>query len=148
MNYLIMTLFSVLSGMAIATQSGMSGQLGRLLNNPLMATFVIYVSSTVIISIILIVLKTPLPSFELIKAVPWYLWISGALLSVIALSCVYWLMPIIGVPKVMVGVLFGQLLISMVGGHFGWFNMPVTNFNIEKLIGTVFLFVGIVFINK
>jgi len=143
-----MTFITILSGMAIATQSGMSGQISRILNNPLLAALMIYVSSALFITIGILTLGVEIPELKLVKSIPLHLWFSGGILSVLGLSCVYWLMPKMGVPNVLVGVIFGQVVISMIAGHFGWFDLPVTLFNVQKLIGTMFLVVGIVLINK
>jgi len=142
-----MSLISITAGMAIALQSAMSGQLSSIIKSPLWASFMIYSSSTLVMTIYLLFSKTNFPSFYSIKSVPGHLWILGAVLSVSALTMVYWQMPKIGVARVMSGVLTGQLIISIVASHYGWFNLPVTTLTISRTIGVTFMFVGVFLIN-
>lgn len=137
----------MLSGMAIAMQSGMSAQLGKLLQSPFAATFVVSFVTAMLIFILVSVAKIGLPSFSSIKDIPVHLWFLGSIFSAVALSTIYWLMPQIGVSNVMVGVLMGQIIMSILASHFGWFNMPVNSVSIMKLGGVMMLFAGVVLVN-
>ncbi|PHZ85686.1 DMT family transporter [Paremcibacter congregatus] len=147
MNFITMISIALACGMGIALQSGMSGQLGRLLGNPMFATLVVFVVSATIMATVVLTTGVKLPSMMTLRAIPVYLWGAGSLLSAAALTGVYWLMPQMGVPGVMVGVLCGQLLISLLAGHYGWFDMPVVVVTPQKLVGAGLLVLGILLIN-
>lgn len=147
MNITTMTLLSIFAGSAIALQSTMSGQLGFLLKNPLWATYTVFLVSTVLMTVILCVIGLPIPSLITVKSVPRYLWFTGSLLSILALSVVYWQMPKIGVANVMSGVLAGQIILSILASHYGWFNLPVTPLNLQRVFGTGLLIVSVLLIN-
>ena len=142
-----MTLLSILAGIFIGVQSSLSGQLGHELKNPLYATFTIFAFSTLFLMIYFVSIKAPLPSFSVIQSVPRHLWFTGSILSIIALSVVYWQMPQIGVSSVITGVIVGQIFISMLASHYGWFNLPKSMITIEKIIGIGFFIIGLYFIN-
>jgi len=137
----------MLSGMAIAIQSGMSGQLGKLLLSPFSATFVVSLVTAVLILAFVSLTKIGVPSFSNVKDIPIHLWFLGSVFSAAALSTIYWLMPQIGVSKVMVGVLMGQIIMSILASHFGWFNMPINSVSMMKIVGVMMLFSGVVLVN-
>jgi len=138
---------ALICGMAIALQSVMSAQLGRYLGHPMFATFVVFAMSALLMGMIVLGVKFKLPSMVVIRAVPPYLWILGSVLSALSLTTIYWLMPQIGVPRVMVGVLAGQVIVSMIAGHYGWFGMPVMQMTGLKFMGVFILVVGVLMIN-
>ena len=84
---------------------------------------------------------------ETLKLVPTHIWYLGGLLSVTALTLVYWQIPKIGVARVMTGVLTGQLLISVVAAHNGWFGLPVTTINVIRGAGITLMMIGVFLIN-
>lgn len=147
MNMALMTLLSVLAGFGITLQSGMSGQLSGLLKNPLLATFSLYVVSTLSMAFVLLVSKTNMPEMEIVKSVPRHLWVAGSVFSVTALTLIYWQMPKIGIAKVFSGVLVGQIITSMVASYYGWFGLPLLVLTTQKLLGAGCLVVGVILIN-
>lgn len=147
MNILTMTLISVTAGVAIALQSAMSGQFSSIVRSPPWASLLIYSTSSVVMTFYLLVSKTRVPSMDSLKSVPAHLWFVGAFLSVFALTLVYWQMPKIGVARVMTGVLTGQLLVSIIAAHFGWFGLPVTTISLSRGLGLLFMIFGVALIN-
>jgi transporter family-2 protein len=142
-----MTLISILAGVAIALQSAMSGQFSSIIRSPSWTSLMIYFSSTIVMGTYLFLSKTEVPNIATLKLVPIHLWFMGAFLSVFALTLVYWQMPKIGISQVMVGVLIGQLLLSVIASHYGWFNLPIISFNLTRLVGIIFLIMGLFLIN-
>ena len=147
MNILTMTLISIIAGVAIALQSALSGQFSSIVRSPYWTSLLIYSTSSLLMGFYLLVTKTKLPSMDTLRLVPSHLWFMGAFLSVFALTLVYWQMPKIGVAKVMTGVLTGQLIISVLAAHYGWFGLPVTTITLSRSVGVVFMFIGVVLIN-
>ena len=147
MNIIYMTLISMTAGIAIALQSSMSGQFSSIIRSPSWTSLVIYLTSSIVMSTYLLITKTRAPSLETLKLVPTHLWFMGAFLSVFALTLVYWQMPKIGVARVMTGVLTGQLVISLIAAHYGWFGLPVTSLTAVRVGGLAFMLVGLVLIN-
>jgi transporter family-2 protein len=147
MNILYMTLISIAAGVAIALQSSMSGQFSSIVRSPAWTSLMIYTTSSIVMGFYLLVSKTRIPSFTTLKLVPIHLWFAGAFLSVLALTLVYWQMPKIGVARVMTGVLTGQLLISVIASHYGWFGLPVTTLTTARLGGVAFMAIGLFLIN-
>lgn len=137
-----------LAGIALATQASLNSHLGQLLSSSLLATFVAFTSSSLIMSLVLLSYVKKLPSLEVIKSVPIYLWFTGGLLSVFALVLFYYLIPKIGILPLVSLSLAGQLLFAVIVGHFGFFNFPVTTIDTSKIIGIVAMLLAIFLINK
>ena len=146
MNYL--SLFALLAGAAIATQASMNAQLGYLLNNPLMAACIAF-SSSVLFSLMAVVAHTKeYPSIEMARSVPVYLWFSGGVLSAFGISMFYYLIPKMGIGPMMSFALTGQLVVAVIAGHFGWFDLPIKKLTFSTLAGLLALIIGITLINK
>ena len=147
MNHTGFIFLTLLAGVAIAFQSSMSGQLGKLLGNPLLATFALFFVSSLALGLIVFVWRIALPEPAQLKSVPVHLWVAGSLLSIAALSTAYWLMPQIGVGRVMSGIVVGQVLTAMFAAHMGWFDLPRDSITLQKAVGAALLFAGVILIN-
>lgn len=141
-------LLSILAGMIIATQSAMSGQLSDILKNPFISSLVVFVSGTVALSLYLWISSTELPDDTMLQNTPVYLWFAGGVLSSIGLTIVYKVMPNFGVSSTLVCVVCGQLFISVLATHYGWFNLPQRSLTWYKLIGLLTVILGVYLVNS
>lgn len=146
MIYLLFLAF--IAGIALATQASLNSHLGQLLSSSLLATFVAFTSSSLMVSLFLVSYIKKLPSLEVIKSVPIYLWFTGGLLSAFALALFYYLIPKIGILPLISLSLAGQLLFAVIVGHFGFFNFPITTIDTTKMIGVASMLLSIFLINK
>ena len=142
------SLLALMAGAAIATQASMNAQLGVLLKNSLLGTSVAFVSSLLFTLLAVIVFTKKYPSLDVVKAVPVYMWFCGGLLSAFGISMFYYLIPKMGIGVMMSYALTGQIIVAVIAGHYGWFDLPTKPVNSAKLIGVLSLIVGIVLINK
>ncbi len=142
-----MILISIAAGVGIAIQSSLSGQLSKMLGEPLWAVLALYGVGFFITLGILVLMKTPSPSVEILNLTPKHLWFLGACFSVVALTLVYWQIPQIGISRVMIGVIFGQLFFSVLASHFGWFGLPVVSLSFVRVIGLFCMTTGVVLMN-
>jgi transporter family-2 protein len=146
MSYL--SILGFLAGAAIATQASMNAQLGVILKNPLLGTTVAFTSSVLFTLVAVVTFTKEYPSIEAVKAVPIYLWFSGGILSAFGISMLYYLIPKMGIGSLMSYALTGQILVAIIAGHFGWFDLPVKSVNGVKMFGVLSLIIGIILINK
>ena len=147
MNYIIYSLIAFIAGGAIAIQAGMNSRLGVLLKSSFLAATVVYVGNFLFTVLYIVISSGSIPDSKSLKVVPVYLWFSGSILSAFAISSMYWLIPRAGVGPMMSFYLAGQLLFSIIAGHFGWFHLPVTQITTMKLAGISLLLASIVLIN-
>lgn len=147
MTNINLILLSILSGVLILLQSSLSGQLSKITGNPHLSSLTFYFFSFLAMSLYMAFFGRGIPEMIILKTIPKYLWVLGSVLSVLGLTIVYWLMPILGVSKVLSGIISGQILAGMIVSHFGFFDLPVIEINRFKLLGILFLFAGIILIN-
>jgi len=145
---MILMFLSFVAGIALATQASLNAHLGQLLTNSLLATFIAFISSAFFTILGVLVYMREFPSMETVKAVPSYLWFTGGILSAFALATFYYLIPKIGILPLITFSLAGQLLFSVVAGHFGWFDLPVSTITLNKTLGVAAMLLAIYLINK
>lgn len=142
------SLLALTAGAAIATQASMNAQLGVLLKNPMLGTTVAFTSSILFTLLAVVAFTKKYPTADDIRSVPIYLWFFGGLLSAFGISMFYYLIPQMGIGSMMSYALTGQLIVAIIAGHFGWFDLPVKHITVIKFIGFLTLILGIVLINK
>lgn len=142
----ILPLFAFLAGSGIAIQAAMNARLGVLLGSSMLATAIAFFSSFVVSILIIGLFAGQLPTSKSISAVPFYLWFSGVI-SALGVGAFYLLIPKMGVGVMMSFALSGQLLVSIIASHFGWFDQPVKQINNQVIVGVTAMVIGIVLIN-
>lgn len=145
---MILIALAITGGIFLAIQGGLNAQLGVMLKNPLMAASIAFAFSTVLTFAGLVMISGFSVSMVQIKQVPVYLWFTGAIFSVAGISIYYYTIPRLGISSMISLGLSGQLILSVIAGHFGWFNMPQETINLQKIMGIVAMISAIILINK
>ncbi|KPH60009.1 DMT family transporter [Pseudoalteromonas porphyrae] len=153
----ILGVMGLSAGAAIAFQAAMNAQLGKVLQNNLLATCYAFLSSFLIIAVLTAyvwVNKEQGSGGEQAEfmpnslgTVPWVLWLSG-LFSTYGVASLYYLIPKYGVGNVMSYALTGQIVIAIIISHFGLFDSPIKEVSMVKVTGAVLLVLGVILINK
>ena len=143
MSYAFLLFLSFMVGIMVVVQGGLNSRLGIHLESPLLATSAALTMSAVFTIVAVLVTVRQLPSVQQLKAIPPYLWFTGAIFSFIAVTLFYYLIPKLGISTAVSFGLCGQILFSMLAAHYGWFGLPVEPIEIKKLIGTVAMIAGI-----
>ena len=148
MSHFTITLFALAGGIFLSIQGGLNAQLGTLLKNPMLATLVAYLFSTVFAFVLALFSLKSIPTIHQVKEIPYYLWFSGALFSVVGISLYYYTIPKLGISSMISIGLFGQILFSSVAGHFAWFGLPAEPIDIRRMAGIFAMVIGIFLLNK
>lgn len=136
----------VISGGFSSTQTAINGHLGIVLHSPIHAAAISFTISVIFLIIICLALKVPLKPVgnavhQGIRA--WWLWIGGLLGGIFVVGNT-WLAPQLGTGQVVVLTLFGQLLFSAIIDRFGLFQSAVKGVPLNKIIGLVIMFGGVI----
>jgi len=75
--------FAFTAGMFLAVQGGFNSQLGVLLRNPFLASFIAYLVSTFFALLYVLNNSNKLPSKEELYDIPFYLWLIGGFLALL-----------------------------------------------------------------
>ncbi|MEP2025875.1 MAG: DMT family transporter [Reichenbachiella sp.] len=146
MSHLSLFILSFSVGIMVVIQGGINARLGVLLNNSLLATSTALVMSATFTLVAVFVTVRQLPSLEQLKGVPSYMWFTGGILSFIAVTLFYYIIPRIGISTAVTFGLAGQILFAAIAGHFGWFDMPIEPISLKKTIGIMVMILGVILI--
>jgi len=147
MNQFTLSILAFIGGVFLAIQGGLNAHLGVLLKNPLLASVVAFVSSSIFAIIIVASSIKTFPTINQLKDIPYYLWFTGGFFSVLGISIYYYTIPKLGVSTMISFGLFGQLIFAVIAGHYGWFNLPVESISFKRVAGVVAMVTGIFLIN-
>jgi transporter family-2 protein len=139
-----MLLLALLAGIGVGLQAGVNGSLGKKVGTleGALISFAIGTLALVLVNIffgrgdILSVLSVP----------KWQL--TGGLLGALYVFILVLIVPRIGVAASIVGIITGQMLISVIIDHFGWMGVRQIPVDANRLAGIAFLAVALFFFFK
>lgn len=146
MNHFSLIILAFIGGVFLAMQGALNAHLGVLLKNPLLASVVAFFFSTVFAVVVAAVSVEQVPSQEGLSTIPWYMWFTGGLFSVLGISLYYYTIPKLGISTMISLGLGGQLIFSVIAGHFGWLNLPTEPITLKRIIGAIVMLTGILLI--
>lgn len=147
MNQYLLSLLALIGGAFLALQGSLNAQLGLLLKNPLLASFIAFCSSTCFAFLVVIISVRSYPTSAEIQAIPKYLWFAGGFFSLIGISLYYYTIPKLGLGTMISFGLCGQLCFALIAGHFGWFDLPTEPISLQRLLGLIAMIVGILLLH-
>lgn len=133
-------LAALLIGAISSIYMPMNSSVSRYLGSPLTASITFYFVALVT-SLLLFAIFGETETIYNIKSVPPYLYLTGFISAFIVLSITF-LIPIIGVRKLVILSLTGQILMAMIVSHFGVLESPPDPVNVKKVIGAGLLIMG------
>ena len=145
-NGVIVTL-AVLTGGLVAFQGPINSQLARLLSHPLQAAFISFSGGIITMVLATFLFKSGFPPMEQVLSTPKILLIGGMLGAIYIVANILFI-PKIGVFNMLIGVLVGQILVSMMIDHFGLFGLESQRINLNRILGAGLVVAGMVVINK
>jgi transporter family-2 protein len=114
---------AVLSGVAVAAQSGVNAMLARGVGSPVHAALVSFAVGTLALLVVAFARRDAIPARAAMAALPWWAWIGGVL------GAAYITMAVVAAPRLGAGslvaaVIAGQLAAAVAIDHFGWLGFP------------------------
>lgn len=143
-------IWAVIIGVIIAIQASTNTALRIQLDSPWISALTNFTVGIIALLLIIIIIKPE--SFAGMKPmfngqVP--LWkMMGGLMGAFFVVSVTVLAPHLGVGKVIILYLFGQITMSIIVDHYGLFGMPVEKITIQKAIGVAMLIGGVILTQK
>jgi transporter family-2 protein len=145
-NYLFIIL-ALLAGMAMPTQATVNSKLAGAVENPITAAFISFAVGTVALFFYMLLTGVPLSSLTASKDAPLVAWIGG-FLGAFFVSVMAMVVPKIGVALAFSLAIGGQMLVTLLIDHFGWLGVPEKPINLWRVLGAVFITIGVVLIRK
>lgn len=130
-----------MAGAVLPLQALVNARLGTAIGGPMVAAAVSVGVGTLTLVGLILLLRLPLPQLSDVAALPWWVWIGGALGAYYVASTAY-SAPVIGAASLIALIVLGQMLASLAMDHFGILTVrqPIS---FERLAGAVLLFVGV-----
>jgi transporter family-2 protein len=148
MNNPTLFLLSFLVGIMVVIQGGINARLGILLNNSLLATSTALTLGASFTLIAILTTVKEFPTMNQLREIPVYMWITGGVLSFLAVTLFYYIIPRVGISTAVTFGLAGQLVFAAIAGHFGWFNMPLEPITSKKIAGLTVMIASVILIKS
>lgn len=131
-------------GIAMTFQTAINSALREYLESALHAALISFSVGTLTLLLLVLFFTKSFPHWQTLSLLPWYLWFGGCL-GVYAISMSIYTAPKLGFLTFSGLVIFGQLAISMLLDHFGWLGTEKTPVNWQRLVGSIVIFIGVIF---
>lgn len=140
---------AILAGAMLPVQGVVNSQLGRTLDNVVLATLVSFIVGA--LSLLLVFLYRSSgsvgTSLQGLRDVPPMLYVGGVL-GAIYVTAVAGLIPKIGVANTMIAVILGQVLLSLLLDHYGILGVEVREIGWPRLLGASLVLLGLILVVK
>lgn len=141
------TILAFVSGASLAIQIGMNASLSKGLQNPIMAALSSFLIGTMALVIYILTTKQTMPSTHSLQQLPSWVWMGG-LLGALYVTLTIIAAPKIGAAQLVAFVVTGQMLASLILDHYGLVGFEVNTLNAWRILGAVFLIIGVILIRK
>ena len=142
---LFLSFLALIAGTSFVIQQAVNSNLRLELGSAWWAGFVSYLGGTIVMLLMVVSMRAPLLSFQLISRSSWWSW-SGGLFGAVYIAISILLLPRLGAFTVVCLIVIGQLVTSLVFDHFGILNVPHYPITFTRVLGGILLFAGAVMI--
>ncbi|MCP4765019.1 MAG: DMT family transporter [Gammaproteobacteria bacterium] len=146
---LFFIVLAVLAGGMLPVQGVVNSQLGRVLDNVVLATLISFVVGSLTLLLVFFVRNNWADDSGLqqLPEVPPVLYVGGVL-GAFYVTLVAILIPKIGVANTMIAIILGQVLLSLLLDHFGFLSIEVRQINWQRILGASLVLSGLVLVVK
>jgi bacterial/archaeal transporter family-2 protein len=138
---------AVIAGMMMPTQASINNQLAGTVGSPVVAAFISFVVGTLALFAYILLTGTSLPGLLSLRNISLVSWTGGLLGAFFVASSVI-LVPKLGVALTFSLIIAGQMLVTLVLDHYGFFGVPVKEVNIQRVIGAALIVAGVILIRR
>ncbi|GAB3930036.1 DMT family transporter [Larkinella terrae] len=140
-------IFAFLVGIATSVQSGVNSQLRQALAHPIQAALISFGSGFVVLTVMSLALRAPVPTYDAVRDISWWKW-TGGLLGAIYVTTVIITVPRIGAGNLLSLSVAGQLLAAVILDHYGLLGFKEHGLTIWRLMGVLLIILGVVLVVK
>lgn len=146
MKYIYIIIVLII-GCIVSVQGSINTQLTTYLKNPLQGALINFFVGFFCLICLNVIFRIRVPSLEIIKVIPFYLFLGG-FLGVVFVTSVIFFIPKLGVATVLAASIAGQMITASIIDHFGLFGFSPISFNSTRFVGCVFLLIGVMLIQN
>ncbi len=141
-TYLFALLAIAIGGAAIATQAPINARLAAGIGDPVAAAAISFGVGFIVLALVT-VLRSGVPDMSQAGALPWWVWIGGALGAIYVWAAV-WSVGTLGVLTMVAALIFGQLAAALVLDAIGAFGVPVKEISLTRIAAVVLVAAGLI----
>ncbi|HNU07552.1 MAG TPA: DMT family transporter [Pyrinomonadaceae bacterium] len=138
---------AIAAGMMMPAQAAINNRLSGYVESPILSAFISLLVGTVALGIYIVAAGVPVSNLANARNAPAIAWAGGVFGAFFVASAVI-LVPKIGVALTFSLIIAGQMLITLLIDHFGWFGADVRPVNLPRAIGAAMITIGVVLIRK
>lgn len=150
-NYMhkeIYYLFALAAGLAVAIQTGVNAQLRLTIQNPTLTALISFlVGSIVLLIYVGITSYHQLPAATTMYKISWWKYLGG-IMGAFYITTVVIIAPRIGAANTLGFIVAGQLISAVIFDHFGLVGFVVRQITLLRILGVIFLILGVYLIRK
>jgi transporter family-2 protein len=128
-------------------QSGINAQLRSGLNQPMLAAFLSFLGGLILLGILLLVMRQPLPAAASFGEIKWYNY-TGGLLGAFVVYAVIISVHRIGAANMFVLIVAGQLITAVIMDHFSALGLKESPITMQKALGILLVIAGAYLVNR
>lgn len=135
-------LLALVTGAGVAVMAVFNARLGALLGGPFWAAAAQFTVALSAVLLVALLARQPAPVTAGIGGAPWWVW-TGGFFSATFIVVSTLLTPRLGVALTLATILVGQLSAALIVDHYGLFGATLIRVSPARVLGVVFLLVGI-----
>ena len=145
--YQIILLLTLVAGCLMPIQPAMNAIVAQWVNSSYLAALISFIVGTLALAMLWLFLPHGGPQGRSLMHIPWWCWTAGII------GAFFVVMTLVAIPRLgamtSIGLLVaGQMFMSLIMDHYGWFGISVQVASPGRILGAVFLLVGVIFIQK
>lgn len=136
-------LLGLLAGFGLPLQTAINSDLGKKVKSSFLSSLISFTVGTFFLAFFVMLTNPHLAlSWQSFSDQPWWLWIGG-ILGVCYLTANIVLFPHLGSVQTVIMPVSGQIIMSMLIDHFGWFNSQQHQLSWSRILGAVIVLGGV-----
>lgn len=143
----VLLVAAVLIGSLMPIQASINAELTKILKNPFLGAFISFSMGTIALLVVCLIQGGFINDLKRLTLASPYHFIGGLFGALFVGSSII-LIPKLGATTLMAAFVTGQLLMSLVLDHYGWFGISAQSINLQRVFGVILLFTGLLLIVK
>jgi bacterial/archaeal transporter family-2 protein len=141
-------LFALAAGLAVAIQTGVNAQLRLTIQNPTLTALISFLTGTfVLFMYVMLTSSHQLPTPATMYTISWWKYLGGVM-GAFYITTVVIIAPRIGAANTLGFIVAGQLISAVIFDHFGLIGFVVRQITFLRILGVIFLILGVYLIRK
>jgi bacterial/archaeal transporter family-2 protein len=144
---IVFLLMALAAGVLLPVQAGLNAQLRSALGTPVAAALVSFLVGTASLSLVALLLRTPLPLGRAWAVTSPWQWSGGVIGAVYVLAAIV-LAPKLGAATLIAAVVAGQMITSLLLDQYGLVGFPVHPLTLVRVLGAALVIAGVILIQR